>query len=218
MARRALPMAQKSSRLVPWMGAPGREEDKMKDAFALDAARDDMLILVDGLDREVGEATKELAHSEGLLHRAFSVVLVREGPGEDGSKAEVLLAQRAEGKYHSGGLWANSCCSHPHVGEKTVDAAYRRTQEELGCTAEGLEEIGAFVYRAEFGSGLFEYEYDHVFVGRMAGDLDPDPDEVGGTRWVTADELARLLAEEPGMFCAWAFTVLSLALRHITRR
>ena len=188
----------------------------MTDAFALDAARQDMLVLVDGLDREIGEATKEQAHREGLLHRAFSVVLIRESSDADGGKTEVLLAQRAEGKYHSGGLWANSCCSHPRVGEKTIDAAYRRTSEELGCAAEALEEIGAFVYRAEFGSGLCEYEYDHVFVGWMAGDLGPDPDEVGGTRWVTTDELARLLAEAPGMFCAWAFTVLSLALRHLT--
>ena len=110
------------------------------DNMAVDPARADELVLVDGLDRQVGTATKEQTHREGLLHRAFSVVLVREGA--DGP--EILLAQRAEGKYHSAGLWANSCCSHQRAGEEVVAAAYQRVCEELGCEAADLREVAAF--------------------------------------------------------------------------
>jgi len=180
------------------------DDNNLKD----DSARDDMLILVDGLDREIGTATKLRTHVEGLLHRAFSVVLVRDGE----SGLELLLAQRAEGKYHSAGLWANSCCSHPCAGERLLDAAYRRVKEELGCKAVDLREITAFAYRAEFEDGLCEYEYDHVFVGRCAGDLAPDPTEVSGVRWVSCSALAGELAEKPQQFAAWAPMVLTLAL------
>ena len=154
--------------------------------MAGDPACEDMLVLVDGLDREVGCATKERAHREGLLHRAFSVVLVREGA--DGP--ELLLAQRAAGKYHSGGLWANSCCSHPRAGEELADAARRRVREELGCDADSLREIAAFAYRAPFPDGICEHEYDHVLVGRACGEVAPDPAEVSAVRWVGANQLA----------------------------
>ena len=185
------------------------ERNSAVDAFANDAARDDELILVDGLDRQIGVATKERAHRDGLLHRAFSVLLVR-GEGET---AEYLVSQRAPGKYHSAGLWANSCCSHPRVGEELLDAAYRRTREELGCTAVDLHEIGAFCYRAVFPDGLCEYEFDHVIVGRMDGTPAPDPTEVSATRWVARDALAAELAAHPERFAPWAFTVFSLALQ-----
>ena len=178
------------------------------DAFANDSARADMLILVDGLDRQIGTATKERAHREGLLHRAFSVLFVR-GAGES---AEILLSQRAAGKYHSAGLWANSCCSHPRAGEELLDAAYRRVPEELGCEAADLHEIGAFVYRAEFPDGLCEYEFDHVLLGQAAGEPAPDPTEVGATRWVRCDAVAEELAAHPEHFAPWAFTVLTLAM------
>lgn len=125
---------------------------------------------------------------------------------------ELLLAQRAEGKYHSAGLWANSCCSHPRVGEQTIDAAYRRVQEELGCKAVGLREIAAFIYRAQFDNGLAEYEYDHVFIGNCQGEPCPDSSEVGGLRWITVADLASELADAPEKFAAWAYTVLSLAM------
>ena len=182
--------------------------DCHNDLLAADPARDDMLILVDGLDRETGEATKLETHVKGLLHRAFSFVLVRDGE----AGAELLLARRSLAKYHSGGLWANSCCSHPRVGEELVDAARRRVREELGCGAPDLREIAAFVYRAEFEGGLCEHEYDHVFVGRCEGDPDPDPAEIGEVRWVGVDELAAKLAERPKAFAAWAPMVLSVTM------
>ncbi len=173
-----------------------------------DPARDDKLILVDGLDRETGTATKLQAHVDGLLHRAFSVVLVRDG--ENGP--ELLLAKRSLLKYHSGGLWANSCCSHPRAGEATIDAAYRRVHEELGCEAEELREICAFVYRAEFDNGLCEHEYDHVVVGRFAGELALDPAEASEARWVDFETLASELVDEPLKFAVWAPIVLTMTM------
>ena len=187
---------------------------KTNDDMNADPARDDMLILVDGLDREIGTATKWHAHAEGLLHRAFSVVLTRE---DAEGNAQLMLSQRAMGKYHSGGLWANSCCSHPRAGEAVVDAACRRVQEELGCNAADLREIGAFAYRAEFADGLSEHEYDHVLVGRCVGEPSPDQSEVAAVRWVSYDELARELAEQPTHFAAWAPMVLSIAISDLAR-
>lgn len=185
----------------------------LDERMAADPARDDMLILVDGLDRETGAATKLQAHVEGLLHRAFSVALVREG--ETGP--ELLLAKRSLLKYHSGGLWANSCCSHPRVGEGVIEAAYRRIPEELGCEAVGLREACAFVYHAEFENGIIEHECDHVLVGRCAGAVSPNPAEASEARWVGFDALAAELAEEPRKFAVWAPIALTLAMADISR-
>ena len=181
--------------------------------LAHDATLTDELILVDGLDRAIGSASKWQAHVDGALHRAFSVVLVHEGEGGP----ELLLAKRSLFKYHSGGLWANSCCSHPRVGEEIIDAAYRRVQEELGCTASALHEIAAFVYRAEFDNGLCEYEYDHVLLAHVGGEISPDPSEVGGVRWINLDDLAFELAEQPQQFAAWAPMVLTMSMSELRR-
>jgi isopentenyl-diphosphate delta-isomerase len=116
------------------------ECNRQPDPMASDPAKSDELILVDVFDNPVGAASKERAHRESLLHRAFSVVLVRDGA----SGPEVLVTRRALCKYHSAGLWTNSCCSHPRVGESTVDAAYRRVAQELGVQARDLREIGSF--------------------------------------------------------------------------
>ena len=194
---------------------PGETPVRMTaDANALmanDPACDDALILVDGLDREIGTATKRTAHEKGLLHRAFSVVLMRdsaEGP-------ELLLSRRALSKYHSGGLWANSCCSHPRAGEKVVEAAYRRVKEELGCEAVDLRDVTAFAYRAAFDNGLCEFEFDHVLVGRCNGEIEPNPDEISEARWTTFDALATELAEKPHAFAAWAPMALTLAMAEL---
>lgn len=179
--------------------------------FVHDNAKDDLLVLVDGFDRQTGTATKERAHCEGLLHRAFSVVFVREGT----MGPELLLSQRALHKYHSGGLWANSCCSHPRAGEDLLEAAARRVREELGTQVKQLQEIGSFVYRAQFDNDLVEYEYDHVLLGTCIEDISPNPNEVAAIRWVSLDALASELAEHPKHFAPWAFTVLSLTLNSI---
>ena len=179
-----------------------------------DPAKDDLLILVDEADRPVGTAPKERVHREGLLHRAFSIVLWREGP--DGP--EVLLSRRAACKYHSAGLWTNSCCSHPRSGEETIGAAARRIREELGCTVCGLQEIGAFVYRANFAAGLVEHEYDHVLLSCYEGDFEPNPDEIDAVRWISADALSEELLQAPEHLTAWAPSVLSMALQSIQFR
>ena len=186
---------------------------ELDEKLAADPARDDLLILVDGLDREVGTATKWQAHVDGLLHRAFSVVLVRDGA--DGP--ELLLAKRSLMKYHSGGLWANSCCSHPRAGEEVVEAAYRRVHEELGCDAVDLREICAFVYRAEFDNGLCEHEYDHVLVGRCVGEFALDPAEASEVRWIGFDALAAELANQPRAWAAWVPIVLTMVMGELTR-
>lgn len=178
------------------------------DAFATDIARDDLLVLVDVLDRKVGTATKEEAHFGGLLHRAFSIQLVREGT--DGP--ELLLTRRAEGKYHSGGLWTNSVCSHPRAGEELAEATARRMAEELGVVGVPLTELGSFVYRHDFGTGITEYELDHVFLGRWDGVPSPDPSECSEWRWVPAPEVMRMLLEEPQTLTVWFVNVAALVL------
>ncbi len=185
-------------------------------AWEKDAARADMLVLVDGLDRETGTATKLRAHAEGLLHRAFSVVVWRRG---EGGQIELLLSRRATGKYHSAGLWANSCCSHPRAGEGLAQAAARRCREELGIALDAcaFDEIGAFAYRAEFAGGLSEYEYDHVFLAEFDEEPAPDPAEISGVRWMGVRELAAELAEHPERFAVWAFTVLPMAMARLRR-
>ncbi len=190
------------------------DELMLDERMAADPARDDMLILVDGLDRETGAATKLQAHVDGALHRAFSVVLMRDG--EAGQ--ELLLAKRSMLKYHSGGLWANSCCSHPRVGEGVVEAAYRRVPEELGCEAVDLRELCSFVYRAEFDNGLTEHECDHVVVGRCVGDVVPNPAEASEARWTSFDDLAAELANEPAKFAVWAPIVFTLTMNDIAAR
>ena len=181
---------------------------ELDERMAVDPARDDLLILVDGLDREIGTATKLQTHVEGLLHRALSVVLVREGA--DGP--ELLLTKRAQGKYHSSGLWANAVCSHPRVGEEVADAAYRRVREELGCEAVDLHEVCAFVYRAPFDNGICEHEFDHVFIGNCEGEILPDPAETSEVRWIGIEALAAELADAPTTFAAWAPIVFTLAM------
>ena len=181
----------------------------MADMMASDPARSDELILVDAWDKQTGTATKERAHREGLLHRAFSVELVRHT--EEG--LELLVTRRAAGKYHSAGLWTNSCCSHPRTGEELLPAVERRLQEELGVAVQGPQEIGAFVYRAPFANGIVEYEYDHVFVAQYAGQVTPNPQESDRAVWMGAGELARRLAAEPEAFAPWSLTVFPMVLR-----
>jgi len=132
------------------------------------------VVLVDERDREVGTAPKLAAHEDGALHRAFSVFVLN-GHGE------LLLQRRADTKYHSAGLWTNTCCGHPRPGEPVAAAARRRLREEMGFDCEPAP-AGTFVYRAEVG-GLVEHEYDHVFVGRHETDPLPDPAEVSEWRW-----------------------------------
>lgn len=164
---------------------------------------EDELILVDIFDQPVGSAGKAQAHRKGLLHRAFSVFLLN---GD-----QMLIQQRALHKYHSGGLWSNACCSHPRVGESLPEAVERRLQEELGLQTPCCE-VGAFVYRHEFSQELFEYEYDHIFVGEYSGEVKLNPEEAMAMRWVGLDELADDLRKNPQKYSVWFLTAAPMVL------
>ena len=163
----------------------------------------DQIIVVDYDDNEIGIGEKIEVHKKGLLHRAFSVFLVK------GSK--ILLQKRNMTKYHSGGKITNSCCSHPRVGETTQAAAERRVTEELGVMQTKLNEIGHIIYRCDFGTGITEYEYDHIYIGFYDGQVVPDKNEIEEVFWEEIDLIKTDVAEHPEKFTCWfisAFTVL----------
>lgn len=157
------------------------------------------VVLVDDEDREIGLAEKLSAHEQNLMHRAFSVFIFR-----DSEKPELLLQQRALGKYHSAGLWTNTCCSHPRSGEDVVAAGERRLREEMGIAAK-LRDLGSFHYIAHFPNGLSENEIDHVLIGYVGNDLifTPNPEEVHAYRWITLADLEAELAADPDRFTPW---------------
>jgi isopentenyl-diphosphate delta-isomerase, type 1 len=153
------------------------------------------VILVNEQDEPTGVMEKMEAHRKAVLHRAFSVFIFN-------SKGEMLLQQRAMGKYHSAGLWTNTCCSHPVPGEETIDAANRRLQEEMGFSTT-LIKIFDFVYKHEFEHGLTEYEFDHVFVGVYDGSIAPDKTEVLDYCFKSLDEIEATLLSHPQKYTAW---------------
>ena len=169
----------------------------------------DNLILVDVFDNPIGTADKRRAHTVPLLHRAFSVFLIN-------VRGELLLQKRASGKYHSGGLWANACCSHPRIGEETIPSAEARLMEELGVTCP-LREIGCFVYLHRFHDALYEYEYDHVLIGRHCGPFTPDSEEIEDLRWVTPAQLTEELRTTPERFASWFLTAAPMVLRQLAK-
>ena len=163
----------------------------------------DDIILVDTEDREIGRGEKMAVHRAGLLHRAFSVFLF--------CGDSVLLQKRAASKYHCGGLWTNTCCSHPRPGETVADAAVRRLREELGIETGGLTEAASFIYRYPFENGLTEYEYDHVLVGEYDGGWTENPEEVDAVKLVPLADLRAELLRTPGQFTPWFLTVFGFA-------
>lgn len=156
---------------------------------------EELLILVDELDHEIGLAAKMETHREGWLHRAFSVFIFSEN-------GEMLLQQRAMDKYHSGGLWTNACCSHPLPGEEITAAATRRLKEEMGIETE-LQKVFDFIYRADMGNGLVEHEFDHVLIGQYEGDIPFNPVEVMNTRYLALEAVEEMVAREPETFTPW---------------
>ena len=156
---------------------------------------EETLILVDELDREIGSAAKMAVHRKGSLHRAFSIFVTD-------SKGLLLLQRRALSKYHSGGLWANTCCGHPRPGESIIDASHRRLKEEMGFDC-GLTEIFAFTYRATLTNNLIEHEVDHVLTGVYNGPPTPNAREVCDWKWIGIGELKANLQQEPQRYASW---------------
>lgn len=155
----------------------------------------EMLILVDPQDRETGIAEKLDAHVRGLLHRAFSVIIWDRNN-------RMLLQKRDSAKYHSGGLWTNTCCGHPRPGEETEAAALRRLREEMGFTCQ-LTSLGTISYRAEFSNGLTEHELVHVFRGLYEGPIAPDPAEAEAYSWATLEDIRAEIAKAPENYSVW---------------
>ena len=153
------------------------------------------VILVDKNDNEVGTMEKQEAHVKGLLHRAFSVFIFND-------KNELLLQRRAVNKYHSGGLWTNTCCSHPRQNEKTKDAAKRRLLEEMGMRST-LKKQFDFVYKAKLDNNLYEHEFDHVFFG-FTNDLPIiNPEEVEEYTYKTLEDIGNEMKTIPDKYTEW---------------
>ncbi|HPF90929.1 MAG: isopentenyl-diphosphate Delta-isomerase [Flavobacteriales bacterium] len=155
----------------------------------------EQVVLVDEAGREIGHMEKLAAHRSGLLHRAFSVFIFN-------TKGELLLQRRADGKYHSPGLWTNTCCGHPRPGERTVQAAGRRLMEEMGISC-ALLEVFDFRYDAALEGGMHENELDHVIVGISDRQPVPDPQEASEVRYIDRLSLEEELAEHPERFTVW---------------
>jgi isopentenyl-diphosphate delta-isomerase len=155
----------------------------------------DRVILVNEADDDQGTLDKFEAHRRGALHRALSVIVAR-------ADGKLLLQKRASAKYHSGGLWTNTCCSHPRAGEPVDVAAARRLAEEMGFTCP-LTPLFTARYRAEVSNGLIENEFVHVFAGTFEGVPDPNPDEVGDWRWASLDEIRDAIAADSDAYSVW---------------
>jgi len=155
----------------------------------------EQVILVDQNDAPLGTMEKMEAHEKGVLHRAFSVFVFNE-------KNELMLQQRAWHKYHSPGLWTNTCCSHQRMGEDSVSAGRRRLREEMGFEVP-LEFKVSFIYKAPFDNGLTEHELDHVLVGHFEGEPKINSEEVASWKWMPMDELIQDMAENPDQYTVW---------------
>ncbi len=158
------------------------------------------VVLVDEKDNAIGTMEKQQAHVEGLLHRAFSVFIFN-------SDKKLLLQRRASSKYHCGGLWTNTCCSHPRENENVQDAAHRRLQEEMGMQCE-LKPIFSFVYKAEFENGLTEHEFDHVFFGQSNQAPKLNLEEVEDYRYISLEDLKSEINKAPQNFTPWFLIAL----------
>jgi len=155
----------------------------------------DHVILVDENDKPIGTMPKLEAHEKGFLHRAFSVFIFN-------SKGQLLLQQRSLSKYHSPGLWTNTCCSHPRETESIEEAAERRLKEEMGLSCK-LEKKFDFIYKTAVDNGLTEHEFDHVFFGKSDQYPRVNTDEVLSWDYFSIDEIENELALQPEIFTEW---------------
>jgi isopentenyl-diphosphate delta-isomerase len=167
----------------------------------------EQVILVDSNNNTIGEEEKIKTHQLGLLHRAFSIFVLRKN-----QVPEVLFQKRALTKYHSSGLWTNSCCGHPRPGETVQEAANRRLQEEIGLNLP-LKEIGVFTYKANVGNNLIEHEIDHVFIDYWKGQpIIPNPEEVEQLEWYDLHKVLKEINHKPFLYTAWIGQALEIAI------
>lgn len=164
----------------------------------------EQVILVDENDSDIGVMEKMEAHGAGRLHRAFSLFVFN-------SQGKLLVHKRADAKYHSGGLWTNTCCGHQRPGETLDAAVHRRLAEEMGFDCE-LKEIFTTRYKADMNNGAIEHEIDHVFIGTYDGDPVPDPAEISAYAWVDQHDVIRDINKNPAHYTYW----FKLLLENVT--
>lgn len=167
---------------------------------------EEQVILVDENDRKRGLMGKLQAHQEKRLHRAFSIFIFN-------SKGQTLIQQRALTKYHGGGLWSNTCCSHPRDGESILDAAHRKLKQELNFDVP-LTEIFSFIYEMDMKNGLWEHEFDHVLVGYYDGPVTPNPEEAMAVQWKDPSELLSDFKKRPEQFTVWMMEALERTVEY----
>jgi isopentenyl-diphosphate delta-isomerase len=159
------------------------------------------IIIVNEQDEEIGTGEKLFVHQQGLLHRAFSILVFNKNN-------ELLIHQRTSHKYHSGNLWTNTCCGHPNANEEINQAAHRRLGEEMGFDTT-LKFLYKFQYRAEFENDLVEHEIDNIFIGTYNDSFIVNPEEVANYKWVTIDELLIDVSRNPQNYTFWFKEILS---------
>lgn len=161
----------------------------------------EQVILVDSNDNELGTMEKMEAHRKGVLHRAFSVLLFN-------SSGEMLIQKRASSKYHSGGLWSNTCCSHPRPAESMEDAVGRRLEEELGIVSNPTFAF-KFEYKIQFSNNLIEHELDHVYIGSFDGEPQINESEISDWKFIDTNDLKNKVQSHPHEYSHWFKIILS---------
>ncbi len=169
---------------------------------------EEQVILVNENDEQIGLMPKMEAHEKGVLHRAFSVFIFND-------KNELMLQQRALEKYHSPGLWTNTCCSHQRNGETSLQAGVRRLEEEMGFVTT-LKETTSFIYKAPFDNGLTEHELDHILVGHFDEDPKINEDEVASWKWMPLEEVKTDIEENPQLYTAWFKIIFDKFYQHLS--
>lgn len=169
--------------------------------------KEELVILVNEKDEQIGTMPKMEAHEKACLHRAFSVFVFND-------KNELMLQQRAKHKYHSPLLWTNTCCSHQRVGENNLEAGKRRLQEEMGFVTD-LKETTSFIYKAPFDNGLTEHEYDHLMVGHYNDEPKINPEEVNAWKWMPLEAVKVDIELNPEQYTAWFKIIFEKFYDHI---
>lgn len=169
--------------------------------------QEEHVILVDVNDKPIGLMEKIEAHEKALLHRAFSVFIMN-------SKGELMLQRRAFSKYHSPGLWTNTCCSHQRDKETSLEAGIRRLEEEMGFSV-SLEEKFSFVYKTAFDNGLTEHEYDHVLLGYYEGVPVINKEEVEEWKWMDLEAVRENILITPNSYTSWFKIIFEKFYNHL---
>ena len=170
--------------------------------------KEEYVILVNDKDEQLGLMPKMQAHELALLHRAFSVFVFND-------KNELMLQQRAFHKYHSPGLWTNTCCSHQREGESNLEAGMRRLKEEMGFETE-LKESTSFIYKAPFDNGLTEHEYDHVLLGYYEDNPEINPEEVADWKWMPLEDVNLDVKNNPQNYTEWFKIIFEKFYSHLS--